>query len=267
MFKGFKIDGINFNDNLEHFYNVGMKMYSNYKSDIRLSLKTFLLTENTLDGSKIINKWFPEFKAHIFLSHSHRDEETAIALAGWLYENFDIITFIDSCIWGYSNELIKMLDNEYSWLDKSNGIYAYEKVMNSTSHVHMMLATALSKMIDKTECLVFYNTPNSVKSYGNADKTESPWIYSEIMFSQITRITIPERIKKLIKETKMFSALEGVDNFEKGLAISYDLDSTHLTELTISKLNDWQKYSKLHKKEKALDKLYKIVLPRINLLD
>lgn len=267
MFKGFKIEEIDFENTLDYYYNVGVKLYANYKSDIRESLKTFLLTENTLDGSKIINKWFPAFKAHIFLSHSHRDEKSAIAFSGWLYENFDLITFIDSCIWGYSNELIKMLDNEYSWLDKENRIYAYEKVMDSTSHVHMMLSTALSKMIDKTECLMFYNTPNSVKSFGNSDKTESPWIYSEIMFSQITRIAVPDRIKQLIKETKMFSAMEDVDHFEKGLSISYDLDSTHLTELSVSKLIDWHKYHKLHKKEKALDKLYDIVLPRIELLD
>lgn len=266
MFKGFKIEKINFNNSFDHFYSVGIDMFDSYKTEIQKTLKTFLLTNNSLDGTKIIENWFPNFTAHVFLSHSHKDEETAIALAGWLYENFNIITFIDSCIWGYANKLIKMLDDEYSWLDKENGLYEYGKVMDSTGHVHMMLSTALSRMIDKTECLMFYNTPNSVKSFGFKDMTDSPWIYSEIMFSQTTRITIPKRIKQFIRENKTFSALEG-DHFEKALSISYDLDSTHLTELPVSKLTDWQKFSRLHKKERALDKLYEIALPRIDLID
>lgn len=266
MYKGFKIEELNFNNKLDHYYDIGIEMFEGYKTDIQKSLKTFLFIENSLDGTKIIDNWFPNFKANVFLSHSHKDEKTAIAFAGWLYENFNIITFIDSCIWGYTNELIKMLDDEYSWLDKESGLYEYGKVMSSTSHVHMMLSTALSRMIDKTECLMFYNTPNSVKSFGSKDRTESPWIYSEIMFSQITRLTIPKRINQLIRENRTFSALEG-DPFQKALSISYDLDSIHLIELPVSKLIDWQKYSELHKKEYALDKLYEIAFPRIDLID
>ena len=158
-----------------------------------------------------------------------------------------------------------MLDNTYSWLDKSNGIYDYNEVMNSTSHVHMMLSTALLKMIDKTECLMFYDTPNSVKSYGSSDKTESPWIYSEVMFSQISRITIPKRIKTILNENKTFSGLEGVNHFDERPTIKYDLNSKHLTDIPVSKLNEWIKYSSFMKKEEALDILYKIVLSHTKL--
>lgn len=40
--------------------------------------------------------------------------------------------------------------------------YDYNLRNYTTSHVHMMLATALTEMIDNTECIMFYNTPNSV---------------------------------------------------------------------------------------------------------
>ena len=57
--------------------------------------------------------------------------------------------------------------------------------MNIAGHVHMMLSTALANMIDKTECIMFLNTPNSVSTRDTKLKTYSPWIYNEI---EITRI-------------------------------------------------------------------------------
>lgn len=42
----------------------------------------------------------------------------------------------------------------------------------------MMLNGALAKMINSTECLIFMNTPNSIKAQDveNENKTASPWI-------------------------------------------------------------------------------------------
>lgn len=261
MFKGYKLEEIDFGISLNHFLEVGNKLYDNYKQQIRESLDSFFLEDKSLDGSEIIKSWFPEVKAHVFISHSHKDESFAIAFAGWLYEKFGIISFIDSCIWGYANDLILTLDNEYSWLDKINRIYSYEKVLQSTSHVHMMLSTALSTMIDKTECLFFLDTPNSVVPYKTIDKTESPWIYSEIAFSQIVRITIPERLKTQtpLVETRTY-AMENGGRIEKTMAIKYNLDSNHLIQINQSTLYSWRNALNLTNAQNSLDELYHITL-------
>lgn len=259
MFKGFKLSSIKFTGDSNYYKAIGQEQYGNYEERIKRTLKSFLFKDNSLDGSKIIESWFPRVDADVFISHSHRDKSKVLALAGWLSENFGITAFIDSCIWGYGNELIQILDNEYSWLDKENSIYNYRKVIDSTSHVHMMLSTALNAMIDKTECLIFYDTPNSIESFENTDKTNSPWIYSEIAFSQIVRQRIPNRVQSLITESRSFS--DGVEHFEKALKVKYDVDSSHLVEINSDTLNKWVKYYSLASDENALDTLYGITHP------
>ena len=62
-----------------------------------------------------------------------------------------------------------------------------------------MLNSALNHMLDKTECLWFINTENSViplDKIGKPDQTISPWIYSEIVMANTLR-------KKYQKDTVM----------------------------------------------------------------
>lgn len=261
MFKGYKLAKIDFGDKYDEYYRIGNQLYESYESDVQNSLDSFFLSNNILDGNRIINSWFPKIKANIFLSHSHNDKEEAIVLAGWLKKTFNLITFIDSCIWGYVNDLIQMLDNEHSWLNEANRIYSYDKVLLSTSHVHMMVATALSSMIDKTECLFFYDTPNSIKSFGVNSRTESPWIYSEIAFSETVRKTQPDRLKYL-HESREFSNFDGVESLEKALKVSYEIDYSHLKKINHITLNEWVVYKNLFQKEQALDKLYELTFPQ-----
>ena len=148
----------------------------------------------------------------------------AIALAGWLYETFGLESFIDSCIWGYADDLLKKLDKEYCKTTRQG--YNYQSRNYSTSHVHMMLNMALMQMIDKTECLFFLNTPNSIDLSDIETRTLSPWIYSEIGISQM--------INKKIR-TKKFS-----DNLDESLKISYKLDLSHLANITDSDLLQWK---------------------------
>lgn len=260
MYKGYKLVDIDFGTNFNFYKNKGKELYDAYETNTKSTLKAFLFVDNSLDGSKIIESWSPHVKADIFISHSHRDESRVLALAGWLFHSFGIKSFIDSCIWGYGNELIQILDNEYSWLDKSNKTYNYSKVLDSSSHVHMMLSTALNMMIDKTECLIFYDTPNAIESFGQMDKTNSPWIYSEIAFSQIVRQRIPSRVKRLITEIRTYSS-ERADQIEKSLIVRYDVDSSHLVNINESTLTRWSKYPNLRNAEDALDKLYEITYP------
>jgi hypothetical protein len=271
MYKAFELKKIfnnSFND-LESLYQKGQTRYNNNKSEVETKIKSFVKTNGNLDGDKMQANWFPQISADVFISHSHADKKLAIAFSQWLYDNFGLETFIDSCIWGYADDLLKIIDNEYCVNNyKSNGgkTYSYEKRNYSTSHVHMMLSTALSMMIDKTECIIFLNTPNSITPNdvinGDNGTTKSPWIYSEIAMTRLIRQKQIEdyREKRL---TESFSTGKKIQ--DTTLTIEYAIDKDHLNRLTTDNLNDWynkwlydgKKYSddcKIH----ALDKLYKI---------
>lgn len=71
----------------------------------------------------------------------------------------------------------------------------------------MMLSTALSEMIDNTECIMFYNTPNSVSLVDDLKTiqkeknkvTLSPWIYHELSMTSLVRRQKLTRIVPLLE--------------------------------------------------------------------
>ena len=159
-----------------------------------------------------------------------------IAFAGWLYECFGLISFIDSQIWGYSNDLLKVIDAKYCYQQESR-TYNYNLRNESTSHVHMMLLIALAKMMNKTECLFFLNTEESITVAETLNKTKSPWIYSELALSQIVRIQDITR-KKIVR---LFdSGGEIQKSFSTTVPIDLPVDTSHLTKLSINELNKWR---------------------------
>ena len=135
----------------DYYFKEGKKMYESMKKEIDTNLENFS-TNGKLDATKLSENWFPQINADIFVSHSHKDFDSALTLAGFLYKKLDLICFIDSCIWGYSNKLLKAIDVKYCKNINKN-TYDYDLRNLSTSHVHMMLTVALTKMIYKTECL------------------------------------------------------------------------------------------------------------------
>ena len=224
------------------YYNKGKELFEKQKKIITGNLKQYVIGESgVIDGTKLQNDWFPQINCDIFISHSHKDEDLAIALAGWLYEKFKLDSFIDSCIWGYADDLLKIIDEEHC--KNANKGYNYKLRNYSTSHVHMMLNMALMQMIDKSECLFFLNTPNSIDLSNIETRTLSPWIYSEIGISQMIE-------KKRIR-TKCFS------NLDESLKVSYLLDLSHLQSIDHNNLLQWNKCGLI--KEYALDKLYTIL--------
>jgi hypothetical protein len=250
MYRGFNLEEIPFNtESASRWHDRGRALFDDHERKVMTVLNDYALNESVLNGSKMQSDWFPQIDNHIFISHSHKDEETVITLAGWLYEEFGLIAFIDSCVWGNANDLLRIIDNKYCL--QPDGYYNYEKRNYSTSHVHMMLSTALTQMIDKSECLFFYNTPKSISSASIINKTESPWIYSEITMSQLLRHKVPSR--RRIEDTRMFSKGGPIN---EQLQIEYEVDLTHLTNINHSTLNSWQKCGV--KGEAALDELYKL---------
>ena len=265
MYRGFKIEPIEFKELSDFYLAHGQQLFDEDKIIVRNALSEFATKNNSLDGSKIQEAWFPQIKADVFISHSHKDEEIAIQLAGWLFVEFGIRTFIDSCLWGYSNDLLQMIDNSYC-KNLHEPTYNYQKRNYSTSHVHMMLSTALGIMIDRTECLFFLDSPNAISSVEDSIKnTESPWIYFENTISRLVNGKIPDRFKNRVneREERYFSA-EGTNEIQKSLAIEYKFEDNHLTVLNAEQLEGWRKVvirANTVGAEDSLDKLYEIASP------
>jgi hypothetical protein len=233
MFAGFNLKGLD-TASLSIYKGAGEVAFNQQKNYIRKELDRFVLDDGSLDGSALQNDWFPDVEADVFLSHSHGDHKLTMAFAAMLKEEFGLTAFIDSCVWGYANDLLKKIDDVFC-RNKKGDMYDYDQRNFSTSHVHMMLSSALTKMMDKTECLIFVNTPNSITTRDAVeDKTKSPWIYSEIATSLVLRKKTPKRHDELVKAYK-FEAAE-----KKSLDITYEVDLDHLTPLSTLDIIEWQ---------------------------
>lgn len=235
------------------YYKYGKRLYEQLKSNSKMALNQFITIDGVIDGKKMQQNWFPDnVKFDIFLSHSHKDEELAIALAGYLNREFNLTVFIDSCLWGYSNDLLRVIDNKYCRFDENSDSYNYDKRNYSTSHIHMMLSVALNNMIDKCESIFFLNTPSSINLKENiSDKvTMSPWIYSELSSVNTMRITKYEEYRKNIS-----NLLEHAEN-AYGLEIAYDVTELINSLIEINCKDFEQLQSKYDRKSHALDLLY-----------
>lgn len=215
------------------YYAQGIRIYEGQKRIITKDLDNFKNLSGNLDAEQLINEWFPAVKADIFLSHSHNDKRLVISLAGWLHNRFGLISFIDSAVWGYSKELQESIDRNYC--QKPNGHFDYKKCGYSAAHVHMMLSSALSCMMDKCECLFFVNTPQSFipKNEMQEGKTQSPWIFFEISTSKIIRRIIRRPPDDFVSRNL------SEESIDESLVVEYPLDLDHLSEIDITTLQHW----------------------------
>lgn len=262
MYKGFNLTNLAFNGSLEELAAKGRSVCNEARTSIRNSLQSFLSGGETLDGSKLQEHWFPKIDSDVFISHSHQDEELAFALAGWLSETFQLKSFIDSAVWGYSDKLLKHIDGDYCW-DTDRQVYRYEDRNKSTGHVHMMLSTALGQMIDSAECLIFLNTPQSITTAGAMKKTHSPWLFAEVAMATTMRREIPIRLQKTVSFQDNLSAKRDMEK-EASLKVAYRIDLSPFTPITVDTLIKWHKDHK--EGAHALDCLYRITEPHTNAL-
>ncbi|MDD4968026.1 MAG: hypothetical protein PHT07_01210 [Paludibacter sp.] len=269
MYKGFEIkiskeDFPNYRLNLKNnYYTIGNKLYTQDKNVIQNEITKFKLPNGAIDGTAMQANWFPKIHANVFISHSHKDKEFAISLAGWLKIKFGLTAFIDSCVWGFADDLLKLIDNEYCSIRENNKIvsYNYKDRNYSTSHVHMMLSNALTSMIDNCECIFFLNTPNSITPYDVVStKTQSPWIYTEIAMTSLIR-------KKDVSEYRPVIIVESfsITERKKELNLEYIINTDHLIKLRKRDLQWWEDnwpYDDYHSPDFtkfALDKLYELI--------
>lgn len=236
----------------------GDRVYSDNQRVIQGFLSKYISKDGRLDGSRIKCDWFSILKYDVFISHSHKDIAEVKAFAGWLHSVFKLNVFIDTNAWGYCDDLLKCIDERLTYNETSE-TYNYKKRNVTTSHVHIMLSSALAEMINKTECIIFFNTQNSVdlvsgiSELGSKTVTESPWIYYELFMTSILPLTMPENRQKTLGESL---------HMKDSLPIAYNIDGLlqKLTTLTDADLKRWAiKWKNSGENNKALDYLYKIV--------
>lgn len=217
----------------------------------RAAIESYV-TAGVIDGKRLQSHWFAQKKADVFISHSHKDESLAIAIAGWLHDRFGLYAFVDSCVWGYANDLQRELDLRYCKKLAPQTTYDYHKRNRTTSHVHMMLSTALTDMIDHAECFIFLHTDesvvrNSIKTTVGHPTTTSPWIYAELAASRVIRKRPTGRSVPMRKRAMESAAMDELE-------IEYPAHLAHLHAINDSALKEWGRCGK--RKYDALDELY-----------
>ena len=241
------------------FKNKGTDIYSKFELESRKCLKEFIKENGHINGDDIKDHWFQVQKADIFISHSHQNLEEVKAFAGWLHEEFGLNAFIDSCSWGYCDDLLREIDQKFSY-NEASGLYDYRLRNYTTSHVHTMLSLALTEMIDKCECVIFFNTPESINISTAIDEirnekqvTISPWIYHELSMASMVQQTFPERYPiPILEHSGYFLA-------KSDFKVDYDVTKylNSMSTLSDDMLTKWKDNNR-RKGPETLDDLYKI---------
>lgn len=243
---------LNLDTNSYNYKSSGIETYkANAKRQVT-SLAELMIAKDTFDASLILDKLFPTVKADIFLSHSFQDAEKAIQLAVELKEQCGLNVFVDSCVWGSVYELQNAIDRKYCFNESSN-TYDYNKRNRSTAHLHMILSTALQRMIDETETILFMNTDQSISldhSVNQELKTLSPWIHMELAFSSLVR-----RKKGILKKAFEDAALDRVITSESYTMV-HDAPVSHLTSLSNRDFLEWMEMARIVKGSAAVQLLY-----------
>lgn len=225
-------------------------MRNSARSDLLKHLKG-----GQLDAEALENDWFGSVNANVFISHSHADLGVATKLAKLLEEEFKLTPFIDSHVWGYADELLLEIDNTFC-MNEGGQTYSYQLRNRSTSHVHLMLAAALTKMIDKCELVIFLNTENSIlpKNFArnSSEATGSPWIYSELNATKFLRKRRPTRLALESYQTKR--AAQDSVSAEALPVFAYAAPLAHLTPFSAREFHSWKRQGL--KGNHSLDYLY-----------
>ena len=115
----------------------------------------------------------------------------------------------------------------------------------------MMLSTALNKMIDRTECMFFLNTSNSIN---DNNQTYSPWLYSELATFSIVEKKDPRNTLEMINKM-IFESKQSVE--QRNFNIKYEADLSNLRAIDWLDLLSWQQRNKNRTKgSETLDLLY-----------
>lgn len=239
----------------EYLGYANTQQYENDKSISLQNLRRIINSKDMLQASEIKKLLLPSKRYDIFISHSHKDLELAKGFANYLYLFFKMTCFIDSLYWGNIDDLQEELNAKHLYTDNSNGkeYYDHQSTMEVAKHANMILASALTEMIDNCECVFFLNTDNSVIRGTEAiskNETYSPWIYHEVFTTTI----IQKKQRSKFNESYQFR-----DNAIKQIPdISYGLDLSGMTVLREEDIFEWEIKINSNKDKHPLDVLYKL---------
>lgn len=177
-------------------------------------------TDEWLNAENIQHDWFPLNHSQIFISHSHKDLETALKIKYLIETVFNIKVFVDYTDWGNVINLLQQLKWEFSGVSENNN--------NAAICAYIMLAEVLVKMLDKCECIFFLQTNNSViKNKRELQFTSSTWIHHELFAATYLRSQSPAERMKSIQES--------------GRQMKYPIHSylKGFIDLSINEFHDW----------------------------
>lgn len=222
---------------------VTLQTYPDYKPIPReVSDSQMELSLQTRNANWILDNWFKNYSADVFLSHSSVDDKLARKVARILTD-CGLRVFVDSDLWGRIDKMQRNVDNKHAVLRwKENGsaeIYDYDKRNVTTGHTHVLLTYALTRMIDMTECFLFLSTPNSViECREDSLDTYSPWLFHELEMSRVISRQEPARLLSKI----------ACESFS--LKFKYSASAEDLTDISLSDLNNvasvYHKQRQLH---------------------
>lgn len=215
--------------------NIGKQYKQDFDNKYRRLLKNYL-ENGTVDGTKLLEEVFAKDHYDVFISYSHNDEELIFAIAGMLGKEFNLNVFVDAFYWGSADRLLKEIDDIKC--KKADGTYDYQKRNLTTSHVHAMLTSAIMQVMDLSEVVIFVNTYNSVPVLentlsGKREYTFSPWIYEEVLFTELLR-------KKEWLEHRILNLSEKFESkVEQDFEIAYELPKNNMISIDTNIIREW----------------------------
>ena len=236
MYKSIQVEDFD----ISSFSGVTYEEINNYKKNKNekiINIQDYLLDKNNrLSVDKIADNLFLDVNPDIFLSHSHADEKDVIRLAVLIEKKLNLNVFVDSCVWGNAFELLRKIDEEYSY-NLTKKTFNYHTRNQTTSNIFMILNAALHRVIDNCETFIFLGTDNSISitdAFNDEKYISSPWIYSELQFAKLVRRTKPRQIS-LESRKEVIAKSEA---FDSAIEFAYSIPTTD-AKLRNLRLNQW----------------------------
>lgn len=197
-------------ESLKHDKDINNQVSNQTASDFKTNLAEFVkntkvdlgrdsITLQDIDVRGYFFNGTSNFK--VFLSHSSKDKDTVYKFASFL-EQQGINAFVDSMVWDNYKDLF----NEFA-----KGCKEQEK-LNIAAHLHMILASSLTYMINACDCFIFLASENSIS---NGNYTFSPWIYHELLTASIIQkkeLLLKENVAR--EDFKVQYNIPFIENFE-----------------------------------------------------